>query len=82
MIQLLCLVDRLTCEVDAELVEHVDVYRAHHGRGVCIGIHEVADLLHSELCYRVGCSADRKSDEDFVCMKSGVVVAQMVDLKI
>ena len=82
MIQLLRLVNRLASEIDAELVEHVDVNRAHHGRGVSIAVHEIADLLHGEFCDRVGGRADSKSDKDFVCMKSGVMVAQVVDLKI
>ena len=73
---------RLAGKVDAELMEHIEVYRAHHGSGMSIAVGEVADLLHSELCYRVGGSTDRKSDEDLIRMKSGVVVAHMIDLKV
>ena len=68
MIELLCLVNRLTCEVDAKLVEHIDVNRAHHGRGVSIAVNEIADLLHSEFCDRVGGSTDSKRDKNFVRM--------------
>ena len=82
MIELLCLVNRLTGKVDAELVEHVEVNRTHHGRGVSIAVCEISDLLHSEFCNRVGGSADSKSDEYFVSMKSRVVVAHVIDLKV
>ena len=82
MIQLLCLVDGLTCEVDAELVEHVEVDGTHHGRGVGIAVCKVAYLLHGKFGYRIGSGTDSKSDENFICMESRVVVAHVIDLEV
>ena len=47
-----------------------------------IAVSEISDLLHCELSYRVGGSTDRKSDKDLIRMKSGVVIAHVIDLKV
>lgn len=75
MIQLLRLVNRLASEIDAELVEHVDVDGAHHSGRMSVAVNEISNLLHRKLCDRVGGSADGKRDKYLIRMKSGVMVA-------
>ncbi len=82
VIKLLCLIDRLACEVDAELMEHIEINGTHHGGGVCITVCEIAYLLHCKLGDRIGGGTDRKSDENFIGMKSRVVITHVIYLKV
>ena len=82
MIQLLSRVDRFTGDIDSELSKHILIYAREHRGRMCIGILKVIQLLHRELCDRVGRSRHGQSDQSLIHMKSRIVIAHMIDLKI
>ena len=82
MIQLLSRVDRFTGDIDSELSEHILIYAREHRGRMCIRILKIIQLLHRELCDRVGRSRHGQSDQSLIHVKSRIVIAHVIDLQI
>ena len=82
VIKLFGRVNRLAGQVQAELAIDVAIDVRENDRYVCFASAQLRKLLHSQSRHGVGCSRDGKCDQNLICMKSGIVVAQVIDLQV
>ena len=82
MIKFFCFVLRFAGEVDPQALEKLFVNVGKHYRRMSFAVLELRQLFHRQGCGGVGCGADGKSQQEFVCVQSGVFGTQMIELQI
>ena len=78
MIEFSGLVDGFVGNVDAEAAEEVFVYFGENDRGMCVAAVEEIELIDGAGGAFVGNGADGQSDQRFIGVETGVMVAHMV----
>ena len=80
MIKLFGLILRLAGKINSQFFNDVDVHLRKYNRGMHFAAAQFRKLFHCKHCGGAGDRADRQRNQNFVRVKSGDIVAEVMGL--